>query len=141
MADGGGHGGKRPGAGRPKGSLSRRSEALADKLLSEGKCPVAALVRIAEAAEKDGDRKQAIDAWKSVLPYVHPKPKAVDIDPNSVIELAKAVAEVRAIANQQAREETPSNSYSALLQRAKESGLQIDLPAEYFEEVVDDNRA
>ena len=140
MADRGSHGGKRAGAGRPKGSRSRRSEALADKLLGEGKCPVDALVRLAEAAEKDGDRKQAIDAWKSILPYVHAKPKAVDIDPNSVIELARAVAEVRADASRQVRENSTSHSYLWLLERATELGLQGDLPAQCFEEVAEDDR-
>ncbi|SHK90700.1 hypothetical protein SAMN05444414_102211 [Roseovarius marisflavi] len=87
------HGGKRAGAGRPKGSRSRRSEAVAEKLLSQGKCPVEALVRLAEEAEADGDRSQAINAWKTILPFVHPKPKAVEIDPEAVVALARLLSE------------------------------------------------
>lgn len=38
-----GHGGPRAGAGRPKGSRMRRSDALVEKLLAANKCPVDAL--------------------------------------------------------------------------------------------------
>lgn len=73
----------------------RRSDALAGELIETGKCPVQALIRLAEQAEADGDRGQAIGAWKSILPYVHPKPKAVEIAPEVVIELAREVAAAR----------------------------------------------
>jgi hypothetical protein len=92
MALDNGHGGMRRGAGRPKGSRMRRSEALADSLIHRGNCPVEALVRIANAAEADGDRADAISAWKSVLPYVYPKPKAVEVNPEGVLELAAGLA-------------------------------------------------
>ena len=67
MAEQNGHGGKREGAGRPKGSRMRRSDELAERLISEGRCPVEALVRLAERAEAEGDLTQAIGAWKSVI--------------------------------------------------------------------------
>ncbi|WP_139279236.1 hypothetical protein [Roseovarius marisflavi] len=66
---------------------------MAEKLLSQGKCPVEALVRLAEEAEADGDRSQAINAWKTILPFVHPKPKAVEIDPEAVVALARLLSE------------------------------------------------
>jgi hypothetical protein len=74
----------------------RRSDALAEELISAGKCPVQALVRLAERAETEGDLAQAIGAWRSVLPYIYPKPKAVEIEPEEVIELARGLAEIRA---------------------------------------------
>ena len=89
------HGGSRPGAGRPKGAQNRRTRLLADKLLGAGKCPAEALVRIAEQAEADGKMDLALDAWKAVLPYVHAKPKAVELDPERVIRLAREIAEAR----------------------------------------------
>ncbi len=107
------HGGKRSGAGRPKGSHGRRSEILADSLLAQGKCPVEALIRLADKAEAQGDLGQAIGAWKSIVPYVYPKPKAVEIEPETVIELAKAIAEARA--NPSGSE--VGESYSVLLER------------------------
>lgn len=74
----------------------RRSDALAEELISSGKCPVRSLVRLAERAEAEGDLNQAIGAWKSVLPYIHPKPKSVEFDPQLVVELARDIAAARA---------------------------------------------
>lgn len=111
MAEGATHGGKRKGAGRPKGSLTRRSEVLAEALLSNGHCPVEALIRLAQEAEAQGDLGQAIGAWKSIIPYVYPKPKAVEVDPETVIELAKAIAEARVSASTP----EPGGSYNELL--------------------------
>lgn len=110
------HGGKRAGAGRPKGSRMRRSDALADKLLAADKCPAEALVRLAEKAEADGDTLTAISAWKGVLPFVYAKPKAIEIEPEAVIALAKEVAVARS------RALTPSGgqSYHALLRKYAE---------------------
>ena len=107
------HGGKREGAGRPKGSLTRRSEILGEALLANNNCPVGALMRLAEKAEAQGDLGQAIGAWKSIIPYVYPKPKAVEVEPESVIELAKAIAEARA----DALATNPAEDYSVLLER------------------------
>ncbi|MDP2081385.1 MAG: hypothetical protein U0934_15170 [Pseudotabrizicola sp.] len=92
-------GGSRPGAGRPKGAQNRRTRALSEKLLAQGKCPAEALVRIAERAEAEGEMALAVDAWKAVLPYVHAKPKAIELDPDAVVELARNLAEVRASQN------------------------------------------
>ena len=89
------HGGKRKGAGRPKGSRMRRSDELADRLIEDGKCPVDALVRLAERAEDEGDLGQAIGAWKSVLPYIYPKPKAVEVAPEVIVGLTQDIAAAR----------------------------------------------
>ena len=96
-----GHGGRRPGAGRRKGSRMRRSDALAEKLVESGKCPVDALVRLAEQAEAAGEIGQAIGAWKSILPYIYPKPKAIEIAPNDVVALARDLATARSEAARQ----------------------------------------
>ena len=84
----------------------RRSDALAEKLLADGKCPVEALVRLAERAEAEGDFSQAIGAWKSILPYIHPKPKAVEIEPEHVVALARDLAAARASGMPEAVSET-----------------------------------
>ena len=89
-------GGSRPGAGRPRGAQNKRTLALSDRLLAQGKCPAEALVRIAERAEANGETALAVDAWKAVLPYVHAKPKAFELDPASVVLLARDLAEARA---------------------------------------------
>ena len=74
----------------------RRSDELAERLISEGRCPVEALVRLAERAEAEGDLTQAIGAWKSVMPYIYPKPKAVEVAPEILVELAREMAAARA---------------------------------------------
>ena len=53
-------------------------------------------MRIAEQAEAAGETALAIDAWKAVLPYVHAKPKAIEVDPTAIVELARDLAEARA---------------------------------------------
>ena len=93
--DDSGHGGKRAGAGRPKGSRMRRSDELAEKLIADGRCPAEALTRLAVQAEAEGDIREAISAWKSLLPYVYPKPKPIEIAPELAIELARELAEAR----------------------------------------------
>lgn len=95
MAARNGHGGARSGAGRPRGARNRRSRELADNLLGAGKCPAEALIRIAERAEADGNLGLALDAWKAVLPFVHARPKPVELVPEEVLELARSLAQVR----------------------------------------------
>lgn len=110
-----GHGGKRAGAGRPRGSRMRRSEELAEKLIAAGKCPIEALIRLAEKAEVDGDISQAISAWKSTLPYIYPRPKAVEFAPEDLVELTRSLTEVRA---QEQNARGSSTSYGERLERA-----------------------
>ncbi|MFX0546878.1 hypothetical protein ACEWPL_015155 [Roseovarius sp. S1116L3] len=74
----------------------RRSEELAEKMIASGKCPIEALVRLAEKAEMDGDISQAINAWKSTLPYLYPRPKSVEFAPEDLVELTRSLSEVRA---------------------------------------------
>jgi hypothetical protein len=121
------HGGKRQGAGRPKGSRMRRSEELADRLLVDGKCPVDALVRLAEQAESEGDLGQAIGAWKSVLPYIYPKPKAVEIAPEVIVSLTQSIAAARL----QASRGELSGSHVQLMEHA---AAILDIDADLFAE-------
>jgi hypothetical protein len=93
----------------------RRSDELAEKLISSGKCPIEALVRLAEKAEVDGDISQAINAWKSALPYIYPRPKAVEIAPEELVDLTRKLSEARA---QELQAAANSISYGELLERA-----------------------
>tara|TARA_R110002049_G_scaffold205746_4_gene376251 strand:- start:2863 stop:3165 length:303 start_codon:yes stop_codon:yes gene_type:complete len=74
----------------------RRSEELAEKLIASGKCPLEALVRLAEQAESEGDISQAVNAWKSALPYIYPRPKAIEVAPEELVDLTRKLSEVRA---------------------------------------------
>lgn len=93
----------------------RRSEELAEKLIAAGKCPIEALIRLAEKAEVDGDISQAISAWKSTLPYIYPRPKAVEFAPEDLVELTRSLTEVRA---QEQNARGSSTSYGERLERA-----------------------
>ncbi|WP_425906807.1 hypothetical protein [Nitrobacter sp. TKz-YC02] len=90
------HGGKRQGAGRPKGSLGKRSieaiEAVAEEFPDW--TPLKHLARVANDATLDAEIR--LDAAKAAAPYVHPKPKGIEIDPEALIDLEKRIAKVRA---------------------------------------------
>ena len=60
--------------------MQDQKQALSEGLIEDGKCPVLALVRLAEQAEAEGRITVAIDAWKAVLPYVHARPKSIEIN-------------------------------------------------------------
>lgn len=90
------HGGRRQGAGRPKGSLGKRSieaiEAVAEEFPDW--TPLKHLARVANDATLDAEIR--LDAAKAAAPYVHPKPKGIEIDPEALIDLEKRIAQVRA---------------------------------------------
>lgn len=90
------HGGKRQGAGRPRGSLGKRSieaiEAVAEEFPDW--TPLKHLARVANDATLDAEIR--LDAAKAAAPYVHPKPKGIEIDPEALIDLEKRIAQVRA---------------------------------------------
>lgn len=90
------HGGKRKGSGRPKGSLSKRSiEAI--EAVAERWPDWSPLNHFAEVANnKDLDAEIRLDAAKAAAPYVHPKPKGVELDPDALVELEGRIAEARA---------------------------------------------
>ena len=75
-------GGKRPGAGRPKGSISKRSLALREMLEEAGYEPdqaIVALFEIGREAMETGDYRLAIDAYSKAAPYVLPRLKAQEL--------------------------------------------------------------
>jgi hypothetical protein len=53
------------------------------------------LARIAQAAEAEGRHGDAIAALRTLLPYVCPRPKPVETDTEGVIELARALRDLR----------------------------------------------
>src|SRR4051812_19050450 len=76
----GGHGGRRAGSGRPKGSPGLKSEALAGRLDEMGCDPAEALVRLGNKAEAAGDTDLAIKAFSALMPFRWPKLKETAID-------------------------------------------------------------
>jgi hypothetical protein len=78
-----------PGAGRPKGSLNKRSKALLEGLIAEQKTtPVQAMLDILHQAIADGDAQTALIAAQAVAPYVHPRlqTSAVSVDMDARVQ-------------------------------------------------------
>lgn len=83
-------GGKRKGAGRPKGSVNKRKEKI-DRMLQEMGCdPIEGMAHIAMEARADADkftdfkdRKEALalagTMYKELAQYVAPKLRAVEL--------------------------------------------------------------
>lgn len=86
-----GRGGRRPGAGRPKGSPSKRSQKIEDRLNDLECDPIEGMARIAMMAELDAQSESeaksrlphltlAKDCYKELAQYVAPKRKAVEME-------------------------------------------------------------
>src|SRR3954449_8195758 len=67
-------GGPRPGSGRPRGSRNRRTVEMTERLDRLGLDPIAALARLAQHAEAEGNLDLAERAWRGLLPYAAPRP-------------------------------------------------------------------
>src|SRR5689334_12636346 len=67
-------GGPRPGSGRPKGARNRRTVEMTERLDRLGLDPIAALARLAQHAEAEGDLTLAEKCWRGLLRYAGPKP-------------------------------------------------------------------
>ena len=70
------HGGARPGAGRPKGGLDKRTIELKAKLAELNYEPISKLVESAN----DTSNPQHVSARKAIFESVVPKLKAVDLN-------------------------------------------------------------
>lgn len=65
-------GGKRPGAGRPAGSLNQRNAELTAELLGSGKLPIEYMLEVMRDEEASpADRKWAAE---KASPFIHPRP-------------------------------------------------------------------
>ena len=71
-------GGKRPGAGRPRGSASKKAKVSAAALMRSGRQPLEVLLLVMDKALEDGDWKTAREAAKDAAPYIHQKFSATD---------------------------------------------------------------
>src|SRR3954463_13567460 len=67
-------GGSRVGSGRPPGSRNKRTLVMTERLDRMGLDPIAALARLAQHAEAEGDLALAEPCWPVLLPYAAPRP-------------------------------------------------------------------
>jgi hypothetical protein len=72
-------GGSRPGAGRKKGALSKRTRDVAEKLIASAeKTPLDVILEIMRSAFDANDKSMALDAAKAAAPFIHPRLAAVE---------------------------------------------------------------
>lgn len=65
------HGGKREGAGRPKGATSKKTKEIADKAVKDGITPLEYMLSVL----RDPNAEKAERAWaaEKAAPYIHPR--------------------------------------------------------------------
>ena len=100
-------GGARPGAGRPRGSLNKRSveaiEAVAEQFPDWSPLQHFAAV----ANDETLDPMIRLDAAKAAAPFIHPRPKSVELDPDALVELERRLVRVKLEATAQLMTERP----------------------------------
>lgn len=80
-----GRGGPRKGAGRPKGSATRRTREIADRAAAEGITPLEYMLQVMRDESEHEDPRVQIalnamrfEAAKAAAPYMHPRLAAVE---------------------------------------------------------------
>lgn len=91
-----GHGGYRPGGGRPKGSKNlktKQHEAMVARLIEDGESPLEFLIRIMRDEEMALDLR--MDAAKVAAPYVHQKLSAITLtgDEEKPVQVGMSLSE------------------------------------------------
>lgn len=81
-------GGKRPGAGRKRGSLSKKTTEIAVKAIEGGITPLEVLIKSMQAAWKANDKDKACQWAEKAAPYVHARLAAVEHSGNKDNPLA-----------------------------------------------------
>jgi hypothetical protein len=71
-----GHGGKRPGAGRPKGAASRANEQVREEAAATGELPLAYMLRIMRDPSQPVGRRD--DMAKAAAPFCHSRLSSVE---------------------------------------------------------------
>src|SRR5262245_26464367 len=71
-----GHGGKRPGAGRPKGAASRANELVRREAAATGELPLAYMLRIMRDPSQPAGRRD--DMAKAAAPFCHSRLSSVE---------------------------------------------------------------
>jgi hypothetical protein len=82
------HGGKREGAGKPKGATAKRTLKAVEKALAIGITPLEVMLMAMKDALDRDDLKEASNFAKDAAPYCHAKLQATTVsgDPNAPIK-------------------------------------------------------
>jgi len=70
-------GGKRPGAGRPKGAISKSTRAIVEGAKSAGMLPLDYMLAVMRDREAETGRRD--DMAKAAAPYLHPRLASTEV--------------------------------------------------------------
>ena len=70
-------GGRRPGAGRKPGSLTRRTREIAEQAAGDGITPLEYMLAVMRDSDEPAERRD--EMAKAAAPYVHPKLAATEL--------------------------------------------------------------
>lgn len=70
-------GGKRPGAGRPKGCQTKRRREVAQRAVAEGITPIEVMLTAMKESMADGNMTDAAKYAQMAAPYIHPRLQAI----------------------------------------------------------------
>ena len=96
-------GGKRPGSGRPKGTLNQRTQELVAAAAASGISPLEVMITAMRTAWEAGQINEAVQHAVHAAPYVHPRLAATDLkvdDKRSVREYSTAELEAMLAADE-----------------------------------------
>ena len=77
------HGGKRPGAGRPKGAVNKSTQQLQRNIKNSGLTPVEHMLKVMRNPRASAQRRDWAAA--AAAPYIHPRIQAVQSEPEKPI--------------------------------------------------------
>jgi hypothetical protein len=80
-------GGRRPGAGRPKGAISLSTRAILESMATGGEMPIAYMLRVMRDDDAPDARRD--EMARLAAPYLHPR---VSVLPEDVEETSEAEA-------------------------------------------------
>lgn len=69
-------GGKRPGAGRPKGAANKKTREIAERAIQEGITPLEYMLRLLR--DESADPQMRFEAAKAAAPYIHPRLSSIE---------------------------------------------------------------
>ncbi len=119
----------KPGPGRPKGSVAKRTQLLRELLDSHGINPVEQLMACIAQVKDPKDRGEL---WAKVIPFYYPKlnaitieaksPEAIEVETMSLQDLENKARQILEKSNVTTLEIKPGNSPQAQEAKAEEPG-------------------
>jgi hypothetical protein len=99
-------GGARPGAGRKRGSLTKRTQEIAARASAEGITPLEVMLGAMREAWEKGEKKEAAAIAKDAAPFVHPRLSSVEAKVDADIDGSLAVSRIELVAPSLTKDET-----------------------------------